>query len=139
MSDKSVDAPSVEGSRLRRELSVWEAIGVSVALMAPSVAITITPQATAGTVGRAVPLAFALATVGVVLIAYTFVRLCQRFHHAGSVYGFVGATPGPRVGVVAGWALLGTYALFGVGIVSAAGMFCATALDGVGIWTHQPS
>jgi hypothetical protein len=39
---------------------------------------------------RPVPVAFALATFGVVLIAYTFVRLCQRFHHAGSVYGSSG-------------------------------------------------
>ena len=70
---------------LRRELSVWEAIGLSLALMAPSMAANINPQATAGTVGRAVPLAFLLATLGVLLIAYTFVRLCQRFHHAGSV------------------------------------------------------
>ena len=62
----------------------------------------INPQGAAGAVGRAVPLAFALATVGVLLIAYSFVRLCQRFHHAGSVYGFVGVTLGPRSGIVAG-------------------------------------
>jgi amino acid transporter len=55
-------------------------------------AANIKPARRAGAVGRAVPSAFALATVGVLLIAYTFVRLCQRFHHAGSVYGFVGAT-----------------------------------------------
>ena len=100
-------------SALRRELSVWEAIGLSLALMAPSMAANINPQGTAGTVGRAVPLAFLLATFGVLLIAYTFVRLCQRFHHAGSVYGFVGATLGARAGVIAGWALLGTYASTG--------------------------
>ena len=81
---------SISGAGLRRELSVWEAIGLSLALMAPSMAANINPQGTAGTVGRAVPLAFALATIGVLLIAYTFVRLSQRFHHAGSVYGFVG-------------------------------------------------
>ena len=118
---------------------MWEVLGVSVALMAPSAAVNLNPQAAAGTVGRAVPLAFALATVGVLLIAYTFVRLCQRFHHAGSVYGFVGATLGARTGVVAGWALLGTYALFGVTTASAAGIFGATFLDDVGLWTHQPS
>ena len=42
--------------------------------------------------GRAVPLAFLLASVGVLLVAYGFVRLCQYFHHSGSVYAFVGAT-----------------------------------------------
>ncbi len=117
---------------------MWEAVGISVALMAPSAAVNINPQAAAGAVGRAVPLVFALATVGVLLIAYTFVRLCQRFHHAGSVYGFVGATLGARAGAVAGWALLGTYTLFGVTMASAAGIFGATFLDSVGVWTHQP-
>lgn len=131
-------SPPTHGAYLRRELSVWEAVGISVALMAPSAAVNINPQAAAGVVGRAVPLAFALATVGVLLIAYTFVRLCQRFHHAGSVYGFVGATLGARAGVVAGWALLGTYTLFGVTTASAAGIFGATFLDSVGVWTHQP-
>jgi amino acid transporter len=84
---------SVETSRgLVKNLNIWEAIGISVALMAPSMAANINPQGTATTVGRAVPLAFALATAGVLLVAYGFVRLCQNFHHAGSVYGFVGAT-----------------------------------------------
>lgn len=47
--------------RLRRELSVWEALGVSLGVslgfMAPSAAVNINPQAAAGAVGRAVPLA----------------------------------------------------------------------------------
>ena len=77
-------------------------------------AASINPQGTATTVGRTVPLAFALAFVGVLLVTYTFVRLTQRFHHSGSVYGFVGATLGPRTGVIAGWALAGTYTFYGV-------------------------
>lgn len=123
---------------LRRELSVWEAIGLSLALMAPSMAANINPQGTAGTVGRAVPLAFLLATVGVLLIAHTFVRLCQRFHHAGSVYGFVGATLGPRTGVVAGWSLLGTYVFYGVVTSTAAGIFGSAALGSLGLWPDPP-
>jgi amino acid transporter len=126
------------GGRLHRRLSVWESIGISLALMAPSMAVNINPQGAASAVGRAVPVAFALATVGVLLIAYTFVRLCQRFHHAGSVYGFVGVTLGPRSGLVAGWALLGTYMFFGVVTSTAAGIFGATFLDRMGIWRHQP-
>jgi amino acid transporter len=127
-----------ETRRLRRELSLWEAIGISVALMAPSMAANINPQGTAGSVGRAVPLAFFLATLGVLLIAYTFVRLCQRFNHAGSVYGFVGVTLGARTGVVAGWSLIGTYTFYGVVTSSACGIFLASFLDSLGIWTNQP-
>src|SRR4051794_32179256 len=128
-----------EGPKLARELNIWEAIGISVALMAPSMAANINPQGMVGVVGRAIPLTFALATVGVLLVAYTFVRLTQRFNHSGSVYGFVGATLGPRAGVVAGWSLLGTYIFYGVVTSTAAGIFGAAALDTVGIWPNQPS
>jgi amino acid transporter len=123
---------------LRRGLNIWEAIGISVALMAPSMAANINPQATAGSVGRAVPLAFALATVGVLLVAYAFVRLCQHYHHAGSVYGFVGATLGARAGVVAGWALLGTYTFYGVVTSTAAGIFGSSFLQEIGVWSDPP-
>jgi amino acid transporter len=124
--------------KLRRELTIWEAVGVSLALMAPSMAANINPQGSALTVGRAVPLTFVLATIGVLLVAYTFVRLCQQFHHAGSVYGFVGATLGPRAGVVSGWSLMGTYGFYGVVTSMAAGIFGAAFLDDIGVWNNQP-
>jgi amino acid transporter len=126
------------GERLSRELNIWETIGISVALMAPSMAANINPQGTVGSVGRAVPLAFALATVGVLLVSWTFVRLCQRFHHSGSVYGFVGATLGPRSGVVAGWGLLGTYTFYGVVTSMASGIFGAAFLNQIGVWNNPP-
>ena len=66
--------------------------------MAPSMAANINPQGAALAAGRAVPLAFLIAAVGVLLVAYTFVRLCQYYRHSGSVYAFVGATLGPRSG-----------------------------------------
>jgi amino acid transporter len=70
------------GTGLRRNLSVWQAVGISVALMAPSMAANINPQGSAGLVGRATPLAFLLAGLAVLLIAYVFVRLCQYYRHA---------------------------------------------------------
>ena len=134
----TTEASRTERPHLRRELHLWEAVGISLALMAPSMAANINPQGTAGSVGRAVPLAFVLATIGVLLIAWTFVRLTQRFNHAGSVYGFVGATLGPRAGVISGWALMGTYTFYGVVTSTAAGIFGAEFLDALGIWTNQP-
>ncbi len=125
--------------KLHRNLSVWEAIGISLALMAPSMAASINPQGTATTVGRAVPIAFALAFVGVLLVAYTFVRLTQRFHHSGSVYGFVGATLGPRAGVISGWALTGTYTFYAVVTSMAGGRFAANFLNALGVWKNPPT
>jgi amino acid transporter len=126
-------------AELRRTLTMWQAIGLSVALMAPSMAVNINPQFMVPTVGRAVPLAFVLAAVAVLLVAYGFVRLCQYFNHAGSVYAFVGASLGPRTGVVAGLGLLGTYTLFAVGTASAAGNFGTAFLQVIGVWPNPPA
>lgn len=136
MSAKSEGRSSSSG-QLRRSLSLFGAVAISIGLMAPSMAANITPQATAGIVGRAVPLAFVLALITVLFVAHSFVRLTQHFNHAGSVYGFVGATLGPRAGVVAGWAIFGTYVLFAVITAAASGIFAAAFLGDVGIW-HSP-
>jgi len=122
---------------LRRSLSVWQAVGLSVALMAPSMAANINPQQTASAAGRAVPLAFLLSAVGVLLVAYGFVRLCQYYEHSGSVYAFVGATLGPRAGVVSGIGLLGTYTFYAVVTSSAAGTLGTAFLTQVGIWPKR--
>jgi amino acid transporter len=131
-------APVQQGSSLRRSLSVWQAVGLSVALMAPSMAANINPQGTAGLVGRATPLAFFLAALAVLLIAYVFVRLCQYYRHAGSVYVFTGATLGPHAGAVAGLGLMGTYVFYALVTSSAAGIFGASFLDIIGVWNDQP-
>src|SRR3954469_17311273 len=138
MTVEARNTTSAESPHLRRELHLWEAVGISLALMAPSMAANINPQGTAGSVGRAVPLAFVLATVGVLLVSWTFVRLTQKFHHSGSVYGFVGATLGARAGVVAGWGLLGTYVFYAVVPSPPARRFLASFLDGLGIWNDPP-
>jgi amino acid transporter len=124
---------------LKRSLSVWAAVGLSVALMAPSMAANINPQGSAAYAGRAVPLTFLIAAVGVLLVAYSFVRLTQYFHHAGSAYAFVGATLGARTGVVAGWGMLGTYTFYAVVTASAAGIFGTAFLQVVGIWPNPPT
>ena len=106
--------------------------------MAPSMAANLNPQPTAGLVGRAVPAAFFLAAVGVLLVSYGFVRLCQYYQHSGSVYAFVGLTLGPRTGVVSGLALFATYTFYGVVTSSAAGILGTDFLDKVGIWNSPP-
>lgn len=46
---------------LRRELRFWEAIAISIGIMAPTAAMALNGTAPAGLVGRAVPLAFLFA------------------------------------------------------------------------------
>ena len=51
-----MDASPSSTPGLKRSLSVWAAVGLSVALMAPSMAANINPQGSATYAGRAVPL-----------------------------------------------------------------------------------
>ena len=78
----TVEVPGADG--LKRSLSVWAAVGLSVALMAPSMAANINPQASAQTAGRAVPLTFLIAAVGVLLVAGWHARARHRFRGPAS-------------------------------------------------------
>ncbi|MDX6535402.1 MAG: hypothetical protein QOF68_3146 [Gaiellales bacterium] len=132
----SNDAAPAGRHALRRNLTIWGAVACSLGLMGPSMAININPQVPAGHVGRAVPLVFVLATVGVLLVAYGFIRLCQHFNHAGSLYGFIGITLGPRAGFVAGWALLGTYLAYAATTIAGVGLFASLFVQSTGVWDN---
>src|ERR1700760_344426 len=138
MSDVVIEHEEYVKGSLRRELRFWEAIAISVGIMAPTAAMALNGVAPAGLVGRAVPLAFLFAAIAIALISYSFVRLTSYFNHAGSAYALVGVTLGPRAGFFAGWALLATYGCFIVGNIAEVGLFGTSFLDGVGIWHGAP-
>src|SRR4051812_19495056 len=124
--------PAEQGQGLRRELRFVEAIALSLAIMAPTAAMALNGTAVAGQIGRAVPLAFLIATVGVMFVSYGFIRLTRFFNSAGSVFALAGATLGPRAGFFAGFALMATYTLFTIASAAEVGLFGQTFLDGIG-------
>jgi amino acid transporter len=124
---------------LRRSLKIWQVIGLSVGLMAPSMAISINPQGAAGVVGRAIPLSFVISMVGALLVAYGFARLSQYFHNSGSVIGLVGATIGSRAGMVAGWSLAGCYTVFVLLVAVTGGIFAGILFNTWGILHGSPA
>jgi amino acid transporter len=123
---------------LRRQLGVIATAAVSVGVMAPTLAMSITATGPAGLLGRAATLAYVFAGLGVGLVAYGFVRLASVFADAGSVYAFVGQVLGPRAGFVAGWALLGTYLVFPAVSISAIAVFGRAFLHSAGIAGDAP-
>jgi amino acid transporter len=126
---------SGEHTGLRRELRFWETIALSIGIMAPTAAMALNGVGVAGQVGAAVPLAMIVATIGVFLVAFAFVRLARHYSHAGSVYAFSGATLGPRAGFFSGWALFGTYLAFTCASCCEIGLFFPAFLNGAGIWS----
>ena len=91
----SPEAESTHERGLRRELRFWEAIALSIGIMAPGAAMALNGTLPASLVGRAVPLAFVFASVGILFVSYAFIRLTGYFNHAGSVYALSGVTLGP--------------------------------------------
>jgi amino acid transporter len=136
MATEEVAAEPRSRGTLRRELRFWEAIALSIGIMAPTAAMALNGVAPAGLVGRAVPLAFLFAAVAIGLISYSFVRLTAFFNHAGSTYALAGATLGPRAGFFAGWALLATYSCFIAANIAEIGLFGGAFLQGAGIWSN---
>ena len=120
---------------LRRELRFWEAIALSIGIMAPTAAMALNGVGVAANVGQAVPLAFLISAVLVFLVAFGIMRLAGHYSHAGSVYAFTGATLGARAGFFSGWALLGTYLCFTAASTAEVGLFVAQFANGVGIWS----
>src|SRR3954470_23198506 len=117
--------PSVRrvGGTLRRRLGLLGTASISIGVMAPTLAMSITGPQPAALLGRAAPLAYVFAAVGVALVAYGFVRLAGEVPSAGSVYAFVAHATGERTGFVAGWALLGTYLVFPAVSIAAFAVF----------------
>src|SRR3954447_5145048 len=118
---------------LRRQLRFVEAIALSLAIMAPTAAMALNGTAGAGLIARAAPLAFLIATSGVMFGSYGFVRLTRWFNSAGSVFALAGATLGPRAGFFAGFALMATYTLFTIASGAEVGLFGTSFLDGIGV------
>jgi amino acid transporter len=116
----------------RHKLKLWEALALSVALMAPTLAMALNGVGVSVLVGKSVPLVFALGFAGVALVAYGFVRLTRYFNHAGSVYALAGATIGPRAGFFGGFALVGTYIFFAASTLASAGVFANAFLAEIG-------
>jgi amino acid transporter len=114
-------------------LSLPEAIGLSLSIICPSVTaafnITLVVQAT----GQAAPLAFAIGTVAMGLIALSFMAFTHRVAHAGSAYAYISHTFGNRMGFITGCALLLTYLGFATGTAALVGSFIAAALKGFGV------
>src|SRR3954454_8944854 len=120
-------------STLRRQLHLLGAVAVSIGVMAPTLAMSITGVEPARLLGRAAPLAYVAAAIGVGLVAYGFVRLSAEVASAGSVYAFVAHAAGPRAGFVAGWAMLGTYLVFPAVSIAAIAVFGRAFLRHAGI------
>jgi amino acid transporter len=124
----------VSNHGLKRNLHVWEAIGLSVGAMSPALAMSFSGPGVAALVGRGAALSFVFAGVTCCLIGYGYMLLTRKYNHAGSVYGFVGASLGPRTGVFSSWTMCLMYFVFVPASAASSGYFLAGVLQNLGWW-----
>jgi amino acid transporter len=120
-------------AKLVKRLSLPEAIGLSVSVICPTVTAAFNITLVVQSAGAAAPLAFAIGTIAMVLVALSFMAFTHRVAHAGSAYAYISHTFGSRMGFIAGWSLLLTYVGFATGQAALVGSFTAAALKGISI------
>jgi amino acid transporter len=117
----------------RRTLGSLEAFGLSLSIIAPTAAMCFITTLMGQAAGRAVPLAFVIGAVAVMLIGLSFVAFGRRIAHAGSVYAYISSVFGFRCGFVAGWLLFLSYVGLTAAITALTGDFVAAGLAHAGI------
>jgi amino acid transporter len=120
-------------AELTRTLSLTEAIGLSLSIVAPTLTAAFNISLAVQKTGPAAPLAFAGGTLMMVLVAAAFVSFARRGAHAGSVYAYIAEAFGRRAGFVAGWTLLLTYLTFTSAMGMLVGDFVGAALKTCGV------
>ena len=120
-------------ANLVSRLSLPEAVGMSISVICPTVTAAFNVTLVVQSAGAAAPLAFAIGTVAMVLVALSFIAFTHRVAHAGSAYAYISHTFGSRMGFIAGWSLLLTYLGFATGQAALVGSFMAAALKGFSI------
>ncbi len=126
----------------KRKLKLWGAVAISLGIVGPTLAMAGNGQGTVAVVGKSVPLVFVFGAIGIALIGHSFIRLTQRYSHAGSSYALVGLTIGRRAGFLAGFAVMMTYVFFAIctlgAVASFLNAFLAAADSGAAHPPHVP-
>jgi len=113
--------------KLRRNLGLIEATGLSLSVIAPTMAMAFNVTLAVGVAGVAAPLAFAISTVALVVVGLSFVAFARRVASAGSAFAYITLAFGPRAGFIAGWAMMLSYLAFGAGTAAMVGDFIDAA------------
>lgn len=119
-------------SRLKSRLRLAESVGLSLAVVSPTVTAAFNITLVVQAAGPAAPLTFAIGAIAMVPVALSFLAFTQRVAHAGSAYAYITHTFGSRMGFVAGWTLLLTYLGFAAGFAALVSSFTIAALKGFG-------
>src|SRR5579864_2181381 len=91
-------------------LNVADALAQSVALLSLALGVAFASSGAAAFAGPAAPLAYLIAGVGSLCLAYVIVRFTRRMASAGGLYTYIARGLEPRSGFLGGWLYAGGFA-----------------------------
>src|ERR1700733_11373228 len=91
------------GELARGSLRLWDAIAISVSVIAPGMAMLLNVSGVAAVAGGSTPLAFLLGGVGCRALAFVVIGFTRRMASAGYAYTYASRSLGKSTGFVTGW------------------------------------
>jgi amino acid transporter len=101
--DGSLLTTTGENQLAHGTLRVWDAIAISVSLIAPGMAMLLNTSGVAVAAGGSTPLAFLLGGIGCLALAFVVIGFSRRMASAGYAYTYASRSLGREGGFIAGW------------------------------------
>ncbi len=84
-------------------LRLWDAIAISVSVLAPGMAMLLNVTGVAAAGGGSTPLAFLLGGIACLALAFVVIGFTRRMASAGYAYTYASRSLGKEAGFMAGW------------------------------------
>jgi amino acid transporter len=91
------------GELAHGSLRLWDAIAISVSVIAPGMAMLLNVSGVSAVAGGSTPLAFLLGGIACLALAFVVIGFTRRMAAAGYAYTYASRSLGKSVGFMAGW------------------------------------
>src|ERR1051326_9305133 len=126
--DRAVTTATGQNELAHGTLRVWDAIAISVSLIAPGMAMLLNVSGVALVAGGSTPLAFLLGGVACLALAFVVIGFTRRMATAGYAYTYASRSLGTSAGFIAGWLYFFGFICFVPMTMSAVGYLAADLL-----------
>ena len=125
MADSKLTETTGRSELAHGTLRVWDAIAISVSVLAPGMAMLLNTTSVAAVAGGSAPLAFLLGGVACLALASVVIGFTRRMASAGYAYTYASRSLGKSAGFMAGWLYFFGMICFVPMTMSAAGYLAA--------------
>jgi amino acid transporter len=127
--DRSVATATGRDELAHGSLRIWDAIAISVSLIAPGMAMLLNVSGVSGVAGGSTPLAFLLGGIACLALAFVVIGFTRRMASAGYAYTYASRSLGKESGFMAGWLYFGGMICFVPMTMSGVGYLAANLLN----------